>query len=717
MKTLFILLTILFFTLTVAGQTIISGKISDQKGVVMPGVNIFIKNTYDGTSSDENGNFTFVTSETGKQILLFQAVGYKPQEREIVCSGQPITFQIALAESINVLTAVTITAGAMEASDTKKAVVLKPLDIVTTSGAMGNITAALLTLPGTSTVGNDGRLFVRGGDASETSIFIDGLQVGNAYGSTAANVPTRNRFSPNLFKGSFFSTGGYSAEYGQALSSALALNTLDLPLRNQGDLSIMSLGGGYTQTLVKDNNALTATANYYNLAPYQSLVKQKFDWEKSPSSWDTEVSLRHKWGKMGFLKAYAHTEGSNMTIWQPVAGESGRGDRVHINNRYSYGNLSFRQSGKNDWFFYGGAAYSHNRDAINLNYVPVRQINQLGHAKIAAVKDFGTQFSLKNGIEYYLKSYSEELVDGHLKRSITDHQLNHFVETDYYFSNRLIFRGGLRSGYSTAAKQFWMDPRVSLAYKLNNQGQISIAAGKFHQLPDEKLRVLQNNLQNAEASHYIFNYFLVNNNRTFRAETFYKTYNNLSTYNGTDLAPVNIRQNGSGYARGADFFYRDKKSFKNTDFWITYSFVDSKRRFSIYETKVQPSFAPKHNGSVVIKHFVSALKSQLGTSWSWNNGYTYNDPNVAGEMQRKTKAYSDLSISWSYLPRPSIILHAACSNVLGRNNVFGYKYAAHLDEAGSFSRIPVGQGATRMVFIGLFITFSHDKNANQLNNL
>lgn len=717
MKTLLIALSIFLIVLNASGQTLISGRVSVQTGSGMPGANILIKGTYDGTSSDTDGNFKFETTETGKQILVFQAIGYKSQEREIECTGQPIGFQISLAESINVLTAVTITAGAMEASDTKKAVVLKPLDIVTTSGAMGNITSALLTLPGTSTVGNDGRLFVRGGDASETSIFIDGLQVGNAYGSTANNVPTRNRFSPNLFKGSFFSTGGYSAEYGQALSSALALNTLDLPLRNQGDLSIMSLGGGYTQTILKDNNALTATANYYNLAPYQSLINQNFDWEKSPSNWDTEVSLRHKWGKTGFLKAYAHTEGSNMTIWQQVPGQAGRGDRVHINNRYSYGNLSFRQSGKNDWFFYGGLAYSHNRDAINLNDVPVRQVNQLGHAKIVAVKDFSPQFALKNGLEYYLKSYSEELVDDHLKRSVTDNQLNHFIEMDYYFSNRLIFRGGLRSGYSTAAKQFWMDPRASLAYKLDRQGQISIAAGKFHQLPDEKLRVIQSDLKNAEASHYILNYFIVNNNRTFRAEAFYKTYNNLSTYNGTDQAPVNITQNGSGFARGADFFYRDKTTFKNTDFWITYSFVDSKRQYSIYETKVQPSFAPKHNGSVVIKHFISALKSQLGTSWSWNNGYTYNDPNLAGEMQRKTKAYSDLSISWSYLPRPNIILHAACSNILGRNNVFGYKYAAQPDDTGSFSRIPVGQGATRMAFIGLFITFSHDKNANQLNNL
>jgi len=717
MKTLLLSISLLFTYCTGLSQTIISGKIVDQKGAGIPGVNIFIKGTYDGASSDDTGMFSFQTADAGQMTVVVQALGYQVQEKEINCSGNPITLNMSLSESINQLTAVTITAGAMEASDVKKAVVLKPLDIVTTSGAMGDITAAMLTLPGTSTVGNDGRLFVRGGDASETSIFIDGMQVGNAYGSTAVNVPTRNRFSPNLFKGSFFSTGGYSAEYGQALSSALALNTLDLPLRNQGDLSIMTLGGGYTQTIVGKERALTASANYYNLAPYQSLVSQKFDWEKSPVSWDTEVSLKQKWGASGFVKAYVHTEGSSMTIWQPVAGEGGRGNRVSINNRYSYGNLSFRQALKNDWSFYGGLAYSYNRDAISMHYEPVRQVNQVGHGKWVAVKDFSAQLSLKNGIEWYYKSFSEELVDDRLKREIRDHQFNHFLEIDYYLSNKLVFRGGLRSGYSTAASQYWLDPRASLALKLTTNGQFSIAAGKFHQLPEEKLRVLQNNLKNAEATHYIFNYFLVKNNRTLRAEAFYKTYENLSTYHGTDRTPLNVMQNGSGFARGADVFFRDKTTFKNTDFWVTYSFVDSKRKYSVYETRVQPSFAPRHNGSVVVKHFVSSLKSQLGTSWSWNSGYTFNNPNLPGEMQDKTKAYSDLSISWSYLPRPNMILHLACSNVLGRNNVFGYQYATQADEAGSFARIPVGQGATRMVFAGLFITFSKQKNANQLNNL
>ncbi|NIJ55738.1 TonB-dependent receptor [Dyadobacter arcticus] len=724
MKTYLISLLLLIASIASA-QTTISGKVTDQKGEAIPGANVTLKGTYDGTSSDADGNFAFATDETGLQVVSIQALGFKTQEISITCSGQPVNLKTALAESINLLTAVTITAGAMEANDEKKSVVLKPIDIVTTSGAMGDITAALLTLPGTSTVGNDGRLFVRGGDASETAIYIDGLQVGNAFGSTASNVPTRTRFSPNLFKGSFFSTGGYSAEYGQALSSALALNTLDLPLRNQGDISVMSLGGGYSQTLVGKQNALNASGNYYNLAPYQSLVKQNFDWEKSPSSWDSEISLRQKWGnaekgRSGFIKAYFHTEGNGMTIWQKVPGGSagdGRGDRVQLNNRYSYGNISLKHSGNKGWFFYGGMAFSHNRDKFNINLDPIRQINQLVHTKAVAVKDFSPQFSLKNGLEWYVKSYSEALPNANLKRRYTDHQVNHFIEATYYFSNRLIMVGGLRTGHSSLANQTWVTPRFSVAYKLENQGQFSFAAGKFKQLPEEKIRVLQTDLRNTAATHYILNYFIVSNNRTFRAESFYKIYDNLVTYKGLPANPKNITQNGAGFARGIDFFYRDKKTIGGTDFWITYSFVDSKRRFANYETKVQPSFAPKHNGSVVAKYFVSALKSQLGTSWSWNSGYPFNNPNLADEMQSKTKVYSDLSLSWSYLPKPNVIVHVACSNVLGRSNVFGYRYASQPDETGTFQSLPISQGAKRFAFIGLFITLSKDKAANNLNNL
>lgn len=710
----------ILLTLTIGcsfAQTQIKGVVNDTKNEPIPGVNIYIQNTYSGTSSLSDGSFSFTSDEAEEQILILQSVGYKTQTHKVNLSGKVIELNINLEEAIDKLNAVTVSAGAMEASDENKAVVLKPIDIVTTPSAMGDIIGAFQTLPGTSTVGNDGRLFVRGGDASETAIFIDGLQVGNAFGTTASNVPTRTRFNPNLFKGSFFSTGGYSAEYGQALSSALALNTVDIPARSQGDVSVLSVGGGYTHTLVGKRNSLTASANYFDLAPYQSLVKQDFDWERSPYGWDVSLAASQKWGKSGMVKAYFQKESNGLKIWQKQPGESGRGSQIQIKNDYTYAQTNFKQVGKNEIIYSGGISYSDNLDELSIDGFNILQHNRLLHAKAVAVKDFSDAFSLKSGVETYFSGFEESLVDEGLSRDFLDNRYNAFVESDYYLSNQLIVRAGVRTGYSTLNNVFWADPRASVSYKFKKEAQVSAAYGTFSQLPLERFRVLNNQLGNTEAEHWILNYFIAKNGRTFRAEAFHKRYNNLVTFKGTLQQPEQAALNGHGYARGMDFFYRDRKSIKNTDFWITYSLVDAKRKFDTFETAVQPGFAPLHNGSVVAKHFVSALKSQIGMSYSVNSGYAYHNPNLAGEQNAMTKSFQDLSLSWSYLPKPNLIIHFACSNVLGRDNVFGYQYAQETNDAGLIPGMAIQQGAPRFLLLGIFLTLSSDKNANQLNNL
>lgn len=713
---------LIFIVNSALAQTTIQGVVRDQKGVTIPGVNIYLKGTFEGTSSEIDGSYILETDEEGTFILVFQSMGFKSQEFEVLFNGDPRILNPILKEAINEMTAVTISAGAMEASDEKRAVVLRPIDIVTVPAAMGDIIGAFQTLPGTANVGNDGRLFVRGGDATETAIFIDGLKVGNAFGTTASNVPTRTRFNPNLFKGSFFSTGGYSAEYGQALSSALALNTVDFPVRNQGDISVMSVGGGYTQTLAGEKNSLTASANYFDLSPYEAMIKQNFDWERAPYGWDAEVSGRQKWGKNGVIKAYAHTEASGMKIWQPMPGSEERGQLVGVQNQYTFAQTSFKQLGENDWSYYGGVSYSNNVDKFEIGQMEMRNQNQLMHSMLAAIKGFSEKFSVKTGIESYLFNYEEALISEDLKRDFRDHHAILFSEADYYVNNRLVFRGGIRAGHSSLAGQSWLDPRISLAYKFDHEGQLSFAAGQFSQMPVETLRIIDQSTQNTRADHLILNYFLVKNGRTVRVEAFYKDYRNLITYEVAQLFPMplgfdNIQQNGEGYARGMDIFYRDQKSFKNTDFWVTYSFVDSRRKFAHFTEMVQPGFAPRHNGSIVVKHFIAPLKSQLGVSMSANDGYTYENPNLPGQMNSKTKSFQDLSLGWSYLAKPNLIIHLACSNVLGRDNIFGYQYANEPNENGFYQGNPIRLQAPRFLFLGIFLTLSKDKNANNLNNL
>lgn len=701
-----------------SAQITLTGKILDEKNQPLPGVNVFLKGTFDGASSDADGKFIFETSETGSQILAFSMLGFKPQEISLNLTGSELEIPaLILKEEFNELNTVTISAGAMEASDEKKSVILRPLDIVTTPSAIGDIVGAFQTLPGTSTVGNDGRLFVRGGDASEVGIFIDGLRVGNAYGTTAGNVPTRTRFNPNLFKGTFFSTGGYSAEYGQALSSALALNTKDLAKRSQGDLSIMSVGGGYSHTLANEKHSLTVTGNIFDLKPYQALIKQDFDWERAPYGVDLELAAQQKTKKGGLWKVLARTETGGMKIWQPQPGISGRGVLVDIQNNYSYAQTNWKRAYENGWTVFTGYSFSHNKDFVNISGLDLERKNNLSHAKFTATYDFSERVSTKNGIDYFRNSFEETLTEEGLGRSFDENLGNAFTEWDWYLSRRFVLRTGLRAGLSTLAKAEWIDPRASLAYKISDYGTLSLAAGRFHQLPEERFRVLQTQLQNTQSKHLILNYLLQKEGKTFRAESFYKSYQGLVTFEGNANFPTRLQNEGDGFARGFDLFFRDRETLKNTDYWVTYSFVDSKRSYFQYETQVQPDFAPKHNLSIVVKHFVPKLKSQLGMSWSFNDGYTYTDPNLAGEMNAKTGSFQNLSLSWSYLPRPNLIIHGAITNVTGHQNIFGYNFAQNPNENGQFESLPLGQGAPRFLFLGIFLTLSKDKNANQLNNL
>ena len=253
-----LLLALIFSTaFTSWAQVKISGKLTDNRNKPLQGVSITIRDSYDGTTTDSLGNFSFLTTETGNHIIEASASGYASYEKNITIDKEPISLNISVKELITELKAVTITAGAFEASDQKKTTVLSSLDIVTTAGANADVVGALKTLPGTQQVGESEGLFVRGGTATESKIFMDGNLVNNFFYSSLPGLATRGRFNPFLFKGTVFSSGGYSALYGQALSSALILESKDLPERTEADLSVSVIGvGGGIQKLAK-NHACT----------------------------------------------------------------------------------------------------------------------------------------------------------------------------------------------------------------------------------------------------------------------------------------------------------------------------------------------------------------------------------------------------------------------------------------------------------------------------
>ena len=92
------LVFLLLTSMAYAQEKTISGTISDQDGVPLPGVNILVKNTTIGTQSDFDGNYSIQASK--EQTLVFSYLGERTVERTV---GDSDTIDIQMEEDASQL--------------------------------------------------------------------------------------------------------------------------------------------------------------------------------------------------------------------------------------------------------------------------------------------------------------------------------------------------------------------------------------------------------------------------------------------------------------------------------------------------------------------------------------------------------------------------------------------------------------------------------------
>ncbi len=746
MKNILLLPTlILLFYHTLSAQVKISGTTKDNKNHPLAGVSITIKNTYDGSTTDSAGNFTFHTTEKGEQIITASSIGFNAFEQKINISKEPIQLAIALKEKLDELKAVMVTAGSFAAGDSKRAAVLSSLDVATTAGSNADITAALKTLPGTQQVGEQEGLFVRGGAGYETKQFIDGTLVNNPYYSSVPDITSRGRFSPFLFKGTVFTTGGYSALYGQALSSALLLESIDLPEKSEIDASISPLFLGIgTQHLAKDKKSSWGiNYGYTNVALYFNLVKQTPDFFKIPRFHNGDANFRFKTKSGGIVKYYTTFSQSNLGLRRPDIDSLYLKDAFALTNYNWYNNLSWRENLGNGWKMNLGTSYSTNKDNIiqqiqdqsnrpkqfetgmywmqNKNF-DLEHRQDLSQVKAVFEKKLTGISSIRFGSEYWY-SYDKSTIHDSLYKLI-DNYTAAFAETDIFLTNELAAKTGLRVESSSIIHKVDIAPRLSLAYKTGKNAQISVAYGIFYQKPENNQLYYTTSLGMTKATHYIINYQKMTPERIFRVEGYYKKYEDLIKTVPVSYYSAGYNNNGTGYAKGIDVFWRDKKSIKNFDYWISYSYIDTKRDYLNYPQQLQPNFVANHTASVVMKRFFTKIKSGFNFTYSYATGRPYynllvnNNNKYFIADEGKTKSYNSLNFSAEYVPgigkanaKTFIVLFASMTNVLGANQVYGYNYSYN----GMYKE-PVVPPAKRFYFIGCFLSWGVDRSQDAINN-
>ncbi|MDP4263994.1 MAG: TonB-dependent receptor [Bacteroidota bacterium] len=740
-----VVLILLAFAGFANAQVTISGRVTDKKKPVA-GASVSLKDTYDGATTDSSGRFSFKTMEKGEFTLLVTYVNYKPYEQKITVDKNPVDIDIILKEEITELSAVTVSAGTFEASDRKRSTaVLDPIDIVTTASANGDITGALKTLPGTQQVGESEGLYVRGGTAAETKTFIDGTLVNNFFYSSVPNIAQFSRFSPFIFKGTVFSTGGYSALYGQALSSALILESIDLPDRSSANvgISVLSLDAGY-QNLAKDKKSSWGfDCSYTNLGLAFAVIKQKQDYSTVPIIHNLDANFRIKTSRTGMLKYYGYFSNSKQAFTTPSIDSLGYKDKFSLNNTNLYHNLAWRENLGLRWKLNAGFSYTNNKDDISGgmqddkkndvvlaglefkkfglnrkgNYFNGKLVFERRLKGLSAIR-FGSEYNYSNDKIIYT-SFNGQSYPG----SLTEHINALFAESDIYLTNALAAKIGGRFEYSSVLKKTNFAPRISVAYKLAKGTQASLAYGIFYQNPETRYLPSPYALTFMKATHYIAQFQRVVNQQSFRAEIFYKKYDNLEKTMTTTAQETAINNNGFGDAKGIEFFWRDKKTIKNLDYWISYSYLDTKRDFLNFPYAITPNFAAKHTSSLVVKKFVQKIKMNLNVAYNYASGRPYYNIGFDGTNYKftdlgKIPDYHNVSFAINYLPfigkqnpKAFAVYVLSVSNIFNIKQTYGYQYS--YDGSRKEAITPTSR---MFVYIGVFLSFGINRSDEVINN-
>lgn len=692
-------------------QKLIRGKVTDEKGNPLSGASISLENTLDGTSSDSLGNFKLSTTETGNQVLVISVIGYENINKPVDIESIDAPLDFKLATATNMLDQVNITAGSFGSSDGTQKTVLEPLDIVTTAGSGADPIQAMQMLPGVQKNGNMTGLMVRGGDASEAAIVVDGLTLQNPFFSDVPGVQQRSRFGAFQFKGIAFSSGGYSARYGQAMSSVLEMNTLDIPDNSTINLGIFMAGLYASGTKLFDNNnmSITATANYTNLAPFYGIAKTNFDFYDVPKGGGGSLSYMWKTKKGGVLKVMGNYSRTNSGITIPDPYEAGRDVNYSIRNKNAYTQATFKQnlSEKIKWFT--AASYSYNNDDTKWDSIPMGNLEKRAQIRTELTWYTNTRFNLVMGGEYQYFNVTRNYDS--FTNSFTEHQTALYAEGEWTPIHWLAFKPGLRLENSHLLKATTLSPRFAASVKTSKYSSASVATGLFYQNADKQYLLQGYKPEQQLAVHYIANYTYMVNDRTFRLEGYYKSYDQLvheavNYYdpNAYRYITGKVDNSGHGYATGLEFFWRDKKTVKNLDYWLSYSFINTKRLYQNFPVEATPSFISNHNASLVTKYWFEKLNCMASGTFSYASGKPYYNPNNPEFLGDKGPSYQNLALQVAHLRsfgKWFAVFYVSVDNVLNRKNIFGYRYSTD-----GQSRYPIEPAMYRTIFVGVNISLS-----------
>jgi hypothetical protein len=454
-----------------------------------------------------------------------------------------------------------------------------------------------------------------------------------------------------------------------------------------------------------NNNSIEYTGSYLNLAPYMAITSTNYKYYTNPQGgsfstrWVSKVEDKGMF-KMNFSESIAR---QGITIPDPENYSSNF--NFGNKNENTFFNTSYSYISSDKLRYYAAFSFSNNTDNVRFGNYPLYRHDSRSQGRAELNYEFSRKLYLLAGLELQRISY-DQIVNDTTSGRFTDSQIAGYLETEWKPVRWFGLKTGIRAEHSSLLSKSDLAPRISMAIKTGEKSQISAAYGFYYQSAPTQYLLQGYKPGFQQAIHYIVNFQRIKNDRTFRLEAYYKSYNQLIHEKSSGFDPNQYRfyfspveNSGSGFAKGFDVFLRDKKSISNCEYWISYSFIDTRRLYLNYPVNATPDFVSPHNLNVITKYFINKIQTNISLSYFYGSGRTYFNPGNVVFLGDKAPDYHNLSLSISYLTnikKMFTVIYFSVDNITDRHNISGYRYSAD----GS-NRYPVIPAAYRTIFFGI----------------
>lgn len=235
-----LLLLIFISSLAYSQQIKITGKVTNQQGKLLEHVSISEINSRNGVITNERGEYALSIQPKDSIKIIFSLIGYQRQQYIIPNPTSDLVLNITLKEDNNTLGTVTI-----EGQQTVTTVIER-IDYLATKRASdpwGSIESLLATMGGVSSTNElSSQYSVRGGNFDENIVYVNGNEIYRPLLVRSAQQEGLSFINPDMVQTVGFSAGGYSAEYGDKMSSVLDI-TYKKPKEFEASASAELLGG------------------------------------------------------------------------------------------------------------------------------------------------------------------------------------------------------------------------------------------------------------------------------------------------------------------------------------------------------------------------------------------------------------------------------------------------------------------------------------------